>query len=68
MSCSECNDLYRVFERTRTRYVEARSAAFFQVSTRIAVRKYVDVQRAKSDLHEHQLVCPWAIVAQQLGQ
>lgn len=64
MNCSECKDLYRAFERTRARFEEARSAAFFQVSTKIAVRNHVNLERAKSDLREHQETCPWALVAQ----
>jgi hypothetical protein len=66
MNCSECRDLYRVFERKNARYLEARSAAFFQVSAKIAIRKHVDVQRAMSDLQEHQAECPWAIAAEQV--
>jgi hypothetical protein len=68
MNCSECKDLYRAFERTLIRYEEARSAAFYQVSTRIAVRKHIALERAKNDLREHQQVCPWAIIAQRFGQ
>lgn len=63
MNCPECRGLYRIFEQKRAKYEEARSAAFFQVSTKIAVRRDVDLQRAISDLQEHQAVCPWAIVA-----
>ena len=68
MNCSECRDLYRAFERRLAQYVEARSAAFFQVSTMIAARKHVFMQRALSDLHEHQAECPWAIAAHHIGQ
>ena len=64
MNCPECRDLYRTYERSNARYMEARSAAFFWVSTEIAVRKYVSVQRALSDLREHQADCPWAIAAE----
>ncbi len=67
MNCSECRDLYRIFEQNKARYLEARSAAFFQVSTRIAARKHVYLQRAASDLYEHQAECPWAIVARYMG-
>jgi len=68
MYCSECKNLYRTFEGTLARFVEARTSAFYQVSTRIAVRKHVDLVRAKNDLCEHQEVCPWAILAQHFGQ
>jgi transposase len=36
---------------------EARSAAYYQVSTELAAQRNVDMKRAKSDLEEHQLVC-----------
>jgi hypothetical protein len=68
MNCSECRDLYRVFELRSQGYLEARSAAFFMVSTRIAARKHVDLQRALNDLHEHQEECPWAIAAEHVGR
>ena len=68
MRCTECRDLYHAFERRAARYAEARSSAFFQVSPSIAVRTHVDMQRAHSDLMEHQTDCPWAIVAGNLSQ
>ncbi|MGA2101577.1 MAG: hypothetical protein ABSG34_10765 [Candidatus Sulfotelmatobacter sp.] len=68
MNCSECRDLYRVLERRNARYVEARTAAFFKISPRLAARKHVDLQRAMSDLQEHQAECPWAIVAEQVAE
>ena len=68
MICFECRDLCRAFERRTNQYVDARSSAFFQVSTRIAARKYVYLQRALSDLREHQADCPWAIVAERVAQ
>jgi hypothetical protein len=38
-------------------YVEALSAAYYRVSTELAAHKNVDMERAKSDLEEHRLVC-----------
>src|SRR5438270_8029448 len=67
MNCSQCKELYRSFERTRARFEEARSAAFFQISTTIASRNHISMERAMSDLREHQEACPWALVAQHLG-
>jgi hypothetical protein len=67
MKCSECRDLYRVLERRSASFEEARSAAFFKISPRLAARKHVDLQRALSDLQEHQAECPWAIAAEQVG-
>jgi hypothetical protein len=67
MHCSECRDLYYAFERRAVRYAEARSAAFFQVSPTIAIRRHVDMERAHSDLREHQDNCPWAIMAENIS-
>jgi hypothetical protein len=60
MNCSVCNDLHRAFQRTHCCYVDACSAAFYRVSTEIAAMKHVAMERAKSDLYEHQLDCPLA--------
>jgi hypothetical protein len=50
-------DLKRTLDSRRSEYFEARSSAYYQVSTELAARKNVDMERAKSDLEEHQLVC-----------
>jgi len=52
-----CKDLERAFEHRRSQYFEARSAAYYRVSTELAAYKNVEMERAKSDLKEHQLVC-----------
>lgn len=57
MNCLICKDLERTLESRRSQYLEARSAAFYRVSTELAAYKNVDMERAKSDLEEHQLVC-----------
>ena len=58
MDCSICQDLERAFDSRRSKYIEARSAAYYRVSTELAAKKNVDdMERAKSDLEEHQLVC-----------
>ena len=67
MNCSECKDLCRTFEEARACYLEARSAAFYQVSTTIAVRNHIHMERALNDLREHQEVCPWAMIVQYVG-
>jgi len=64
MTCCECRDLYRTFERRSNQYVEARSSALFRVNPQIATRKQVSLLRALSDLREHQEECPWAMVAE----
>jgi hypothetical protein len=57
MDCSICIALERAFESRRNKYIATRSAAFFRVSTQLAAQKNVDMERAKSDLEEHRLVC-----------
>jgi hypothetical protein len=41
----------------RSEYIAARSAAYYRVSTKLAAYKNVEMERAKSDFEEHQLVC-----------
>jgi len=57
MDCLQCLDLSRTFESAHLKYVAARSAEFYQVSTEIAARKQVDMERARTDLQEHQATC-----------
>jgi len=57
MDCLICKSLELAFESKRSKYVEARSAAYYQVSTELAAHNNVDMERAKSDLEEHQLKC-----------
>jgi|CZKD01.1.fsa_nt_gi hypothetical protein len=65
MACLICKDLERTLDFRRSKYFEARSAAYFQVSTKLAAQKNVDMERAKSDLEEHQLACASAAKARQ---
>jgi hypothetical protein len=57
MNCLKCTDLQQAFESKLSKYIEARSAAYYRVSTELAAHKNVDMERARSDLKEHQLVC-----------
>jgi hypothetical protein len=57
MDCLICKELERVFQCRRSEYIEARSAAYYQITTEFAAHKNVDQERAKSDLEEHRLVC-----------
>ena len=57
MDCIRCADLERVFEFRLGKYTEARFAAFYLVSTELAAKKQVDMERARNDLEEHQLAC-----------
>jgi hypothetical protein len=63
MDCLECRNLDRTFQRKLAMYLAARSAPFCQVSTKIAARKRVDMERAKNDMEEHLLACPFAVKA-----
>ena len=60
MNCLVCKDLDRVLESRLAEYLEARSAAFYRVSTEIAAKREVDMERAKTAQQEHHLVCPSA--------
>jgi hypothetical protein len=63
MECPICRDLERAYQAGLSEYIEARSSACFQVSKWHAALKNVDMERAKSDLEEHRLVCVFAIRA-----
>jgi len=54
VDCKICTDLERTFESRRSKYIEARSAAYYRVSTELAAYQNVEMERAKSDLEEHQ--------------
>jgi cytoplasmic iron level regulating protein YaaA (DUF328/UPF0246 family) len=57
MDCVKCRELRQVFEFKLDKYIEARSAAYYRVSTELAAHKNVDMERARNDFEEHQLVC-----------
>jgi hypothetical protein len=57
MNCLMCKDLMRVLESANTDYKLARSAPFFLVSTEIAAKRLVDMERAKIEVSEHLLYC-----------
>ena len=57
MNCLECKKLEEAFESSLSKYIEARSAAYYRVSTELAAKKNVDMERARNDLEEHQLIC-----------
>ena len=57
MDCLKCKNLEEAFELRLSRYMEARSAAYYRVSTELAAHKNVDMERARNDLEEHQLIC-----------
>ena len=57
MDCLNRMDLEQAFESGLSEYREARSAVFYQVSTELAAKKKVDMERARCDLEEHKLMC-----------
>jgi len=57
MDCLECKKLEEAFESKLCKYIEAHAAAFYRVSTELAAKKNVDMERARNDLEEHQLIC-----------
>jgi len=57
MGCSICESLERTYEDRLSEYREARSSAGYQVSTKLAAHKNVEMERARYELEEHRLVC-----------
>ena len=62
MGCLECKNLEEAFESRLSQYIDACTAAYYQVTTELAAKKNVDMERARNDLKEHQLVCASAEV------
>jgi len=59
--CSVCKDLEQAFKSRRGKYIESRTASYYQVSTELAAFNNVEMERAKSDMDEHQLICASAV-------
>jgi Zn-dependent peptidase ImmA (M78 family) len=57
VDCLGCTDLSGALEFRRDEYVEARSSAYYRVSTQLAARRNVDMERARYDKEEHSAVC-----------
>jgi hypothetical protein len=57
MDCPMCKELERTFISRRRDYIAARFAMYYRVSTELAAYKNVEMERAKSDLEEHQSLC-----------
>lgn len=58
--CLECKNLKRVYEFKLTRYLAARSAVLYRISTEFAAKQQVDMERARNDMEEHLSVCSFA--------
>jgi len=57
MDCSKCKDLSGALELRHNEYLEARSSAYYRVSTQLAAKRNVDMERARYDMEEHRAVC-----------
>jgi hypothetical protein len=67
MDCLICKDLERAFESRLRKYIAARSAAYYRISTELAAKENVDMERAKSEWEEHLLVCVSAVEKRESG-
>jgi hypothetical protein len=67
MNCLKCKNLEEAFESRLSQYIDACTAAYYRVTTEVAAKKNVDMERAKNDLEEHQLVCVSAAEVRQSG-
>jgi len=68
MDCLKCKNLEEAFESRLSKYIEARSAAYYRVSTELAAKRNVDMENARYDLEEHRLVCASALRVKRLNQ
>jgi len=57
MDCIKCRHLGQAFEGKLSEYIEALASSYYRVSTKLAAHMNVDMERSRSDLEEHQLVC-----------
>ena len=57
MNCLICRELERAYEAALGEYIEARSSAWFSVSSDVAASRNVDMERTRFELEEHRLVC-----------
>jgi hypothetical protein len=57
MSCVICRNLERAYQAELSEYIKARSSVCYQISTRLAAQKNVDMERARYELEEHRRVC-----------
>jgi hypothetical protein len=57
VNCLMCKDLRRVFEAAINDYQGALLSPFYRVSTEVAARMQVDMERANTALSEHLSSC-----------
>lgn len=58
--CQKCEKLTLTFESAASKYRAARSAVLYRISTEFAAKQLVDMERARCDMEEHMLICPFA--------
>ena len=68
MDCLHCKNLEDALASRLSQYFEARFTAYYQVSTELAAKKRVDMERARIDLQEHQLVCAFGVELRPSGR
>ncbi len=61
MSCPICRDLERDYESKLGEYLAARSSAVYGMSRKLAAEKNVEMERARYELEEHQVICAPAL-------
>ena len=57
MSCPICGTLQRDYESKLGEYIAARTSAVYGFSKKTAAQKNVEMERARYELEEHQIVC-----------
>jgi len=57
MSCLQCSHLALAFKSRLAAYLKAGADPFYRITTEFAARKQVDMERAKSELEDHQSAC-----------
>ena len=57
MHCLLCESFELAFEARRCEYIEATSLANYRICKRFAAYKNVEMERARTELEEHQSVC-----------
>jgi len=57
VNCAASSDLKRAFAAKSDAYREARSSAFYRVTTGFAAQRTADMERARYALEEHYRVC-----------
>ncbi len=57
MGCPICRELQRAYENRLSEYLAARSSVVYGMSKKLAAQKNVEMERARYEMEEHQVVC-----------